>query len=275
MTQHDFFYFYFGTMGKCRICRKEGHNRKKCPTTMEKISALELDLETGEITPCEMFGTVDVIQHVEEDHESPKKVRDEETILKGFDFNGLIERYKKACSECSCVLYYPKKYGDIILCCDCYYKKQEKCGICDCPIKYIYKWKGVTVCGPCYVSEQEKLSEQINEYIHSRGMTSCAFCRKLRTRIYGFHLDHINMFDKDRAIIKMVQKGEDFEVVREEIDKCQMLCVDCHMLVTGAEIACKFTSAKCRGIDERELYGKVMPVIYEKIKEFRGGGCDA
>lgn len=68
-------------MGKCRLCKQEGHNRKKCPTTMMKIPALELDLETGEITPCDMFRTVDTIQHVEE--EVLPTVRDASSILVG------------------------------------------------------------------------------------------------------------------------------------------------------------------------------------------------
>ena len=272
MTRMLLFPFCFGTMGKCRLCGKTGHNRKTCPTTKEKVTAMELDLETGEITPCEMFGSFDTIQHVEEDEHDNKKARDAASILKGFDLASLVERYKKTCRECSCTLYCPKKWGDSILCNDCYYNKQDNCGICGNTIKHIYKWKELSVCGTCYISEKEKLSDIVNEYMLSRGMTECSFCRKVRTRVYGFHLDHINMFDKENAIIKMLINGEDEDVIKAEIEKCQLLCVDCHMLVTGAEMACKFTSAKCKKIDERELYGEVMPVIYEQIRAFRGGG---
>ena len=258
-------------MGKCRLCKQEGHNRKKCPTTMMKIPALELDLETGEITPCDMFRTVDTIQHVEE--EVLPTVRDASSILVGFDLAALVERYTKTCTECNCVVYYPKMFDEHVLCCDCYYKKLDNCSLCQCAIKYIYKWKGSAVCGSCYITAYEKLSDDVNDYIRQCELTECSFCRKGRRRIYGFHLDHMNMFDKNDSVIRMITRGDALDSIKAEIDKCQMLCVDCHMLVTGAEMECKFTRAKCKKIDERELYDAVMPAIYEKIRVFRGGGA--
>jgi len=235
---------------------------------MVKISALELDVETGEITPCDMFRAVDTIQHVEEE---VRLIRDASSILKEFDLAALVNKHTKTCAECSCVVYYPKMFGDRVMCCDCYYKRLEKCSICDCTIKYIYKWKGDAVCGSCYISAHEKLSDDVNDYIVRRGMIACLFCGKERTRIYGFHLDHLNMFDKNDSVIRMLASGEPLEAIKAEIDKCQMLCVDCHMLVTGAEMECKFTRAKCKNMDERELYGEVMADIYERIRAFRRG----
>jgi len=257
-------------MGRCRLCKQEGHNRKKCPTKMVKISSLELDLETGEITECELLRTADTIQHVYE--EVAPKIRDASSILMEFDLSVLVERYTKICTECSCVVYYPKMVGEQVMCCDCYYKRLDNCSVCGCAIKYIYKWKGSVVCGPCYITVHEKLSDDVNEYIRHRGLTKCSFCDKERRRIYGFHLDHLNMFDKNESVISMISRGDAIDDIKAEVDKCQLLCVDCHMLVTGAERDCKFIQAKSKKINERELYDAVMPTIYEKIRAFRGGG---
>lgn len=255
-------------MGKCRLCRQEGHNRKSCPTLKTKIASLELDLETGEITPCELLGT---IQYVEEEAPPKSTVRDVPTILEEFDLSMLIKRYKKTCAECSRELYCSR--GE--LCSDCYYKKREKCEKCETDIKYIYKWKEASLCGKCYITEKERLSDMVQDYLTECGMTSCVFCGKGRVGVYGFHLDHKNMFDKSDSVIKMILRGADFDLIKEEIDKCQLLCVDCHMLVTGAEVSCGFTGAKCRKLNEKELYDKVMTVIYEKIRAFvRSGSVD-
>lgn len=260
-------------MGRCRLCKQEGHYRNKCPTKLVKISAFEMDLETGEVTTCEMLRIDDTIQHVEE--EVLPAIRDASSILAGFDLASLAERYAKACTECNCVVYYPKMVGGNVMCSECYYKRLDDCSVCGCSIKYLYTWKGSAVCGPCYITAYENLSDDINEYIRSRGLTKCSFCEKERRRIYGFHLDHLNMFDKNDSVIRMISRGDALDSIKAEIDKCQMLCIDCHMLVTGAEMDCKFTRAKCKKVDERELYDAVMPAIYEKIRAFRRGGDTA
>ena len=265
-------------MGKCRICGKTGHNRLKCPTLKPTFIGRELDLETGEYAECEMFCSGDKIELISDDGNDTKK-RTPDDVFKLFNFSTITERSKKKCSECASTFYYAKRCKDTISCADCFYKKKKICDKCGGAIKFINKWKDMVVCSTCYVFERDKLSEAINEYIISKGMTNCAFCKKERTCPYGFHLDHINMFDKETAIIKMIMNGADLEDAIKEVDKCQMLCVDCHMLVSSSELMCKFTRAKARKIDEKELYDKVMPIIYQKIIDYRlaevaAGGAD-
>lgn len=250
-------------MVHCRVCKKEGHTRRTCPATKEKTSALELDLETGEMALFDMVLPTSLpAEEIEVIHRGK---RDVATILEKFDLDALIERYKKTCSDCGGITLRPK--GE--QCADCYFKTCTECSRCAGEVGYIYWWKGACMCGPCYITEKEALSEQIQSYLTSRGMTACAFCKKSRTRVNGFHLDHLNMFTKKDSLMHMLQRGEEFETIREEIDKCQLLCIDCHQLVTGAEIACGFHSAKMRKVDEAELYADVMSVVYERIRAAR------
>jgi hypothetical protein len=245
-------------MGKCGLCGKIGHNRTTCTAAIDTItldlaSMKTLDLETGEIS-------VPV-----------REERTKDSVLKLFNIGELTEKYKKHCDECSGLMYSVKTFDDKLLCNDCFFKKNTHCGICGNYLKYIYSWKDKVVCGICFITEKEKLSDAANDYIREKGMVSCSFCGKERDRVYGFHLDHINMFDKYCSIIDMIKGKKDIDLIKEEIDKCQLLCVDCHALVTGAENMCKFTQAKRKKIDERELYAEVMSEVYAQIAAARCG----
>ena len=52
----------------------------------------------------------------------------------------------------------------------------------------------------------------------------CVKCGETRTYVLDFH--HINKDDKDFTIGRM-KKG-DFNVIQNEIDKCVVLCANCH-----------------------------------------------
>ena len=52
---------------------------------------------------------------------------------------------------------------------------------------------------------------------------------------HGFHYDHINQFIKSTTIYAMVAAGQSFEEIEIELDKCQLLCIECHHIVTAAE----------------------------------------
>ena len=59
-----------------------------------------------------------------------------------------------------------------------------------------------------------------------------------------FHYDHLNMFDKTDSICCMVDRGDDMEDIFSELDKCQILCLSCHHIVTSIEQKCGFTRIK-------------------------------
>ena len=98
-----------------------------------------------------------------------------------------------------------------------------------------------------------------------------------------FHYDHINMFDKSDSICKLVREGTNIEDIYKEIDKCQLLCVSCHSVVTKVELMCGFTRIKRQMTKEfnetedeekrnkliseySELYNKFMSEAYIYIR---------
>ena len=98
------------------------------------------------------------------------------------------------------------------------------------------------------------------------------------------------MFSKVNSVMDMVNAGEPEEAIKAEIAKCQLLCVDCHMVVTRFELRRGFMHKKTKlnrviaaGEDAtdlcKELYDeydvvmtKMYPLIRAKVREV--GGLD-
>ena len=113
-------------------------------------------------------------------------------------------------------------------------------------------WQGIKYCDECYFKqyseEAKQLWEQVREYSVQIKKNYCNICNKTatfdNTMANRFHYDHINMFDKSDSICKMVREGSNIEDIYVEIDKCQLLCVSCHSVVTKVEQMCGFTRIK-------------------------------
>jgi|TARA_A100001015_G_scaffold131766_1_gene146284 hypothetical protein len=98
-----------------------------------------------------------------------------------------------------------------------------------------------------------------------------------------FHYDHLNMFDKKDS---MVNEGICIDEIYAEIDKCHILCLTCHHIVSDIENKVGFTRIKANltrsvnhgDITEREyvektnqyqtLYEFKMKNIYEEIRKY-------
>ena len=124
-----------------------------------------------------------------------------------------IKRYIDTINKCSCL-----NCNDVIL---------------EFPKNRI--WRGKTFCDYCWDSrrgERELMWIEINEY----NKVKCCICNKPKTcQGERFHYDHLNMFDKNDSICSMVDRGDDMKDIFSEIDRCQILCVSCHFLVTEIE----------------------------------------
>jgi hypothetical protein len=104
---------------------------------------------------------------------------------------------------------------------------------------------------------------------------ACEFCERP-----GAHYDHINMFDKEGDVCRMILEGRPREEVEAEIAKCQFLCRTCHAKVTREEQKQGFITAKRKinklarsGVDvaaEREglraEYAVAMAPVYAGLK---------
>lgn len=151
--------------------------------------------------------------------------------------------------------------------------------------KYVKKWRGHTLCIVCHQHERSTISAELEEYIKGVYSRGCTFCDAKKGR---FHLDHINMFSKVGSVGVMIESGCSAETIKEEIAKCQLLCYECHMLVTTFEVRRGFIKEKSRmtrkisaGEDVTELrqklydeYDAVMTKMYPLIRaKVREVGC--
>lgn len=145
-------------------------------------------------------------------------------------------------------------------------------------------WKNNTMCDKCWYSHKQE-RDMLWKSIVDFKKVECSICRKEKVcEGDRFHYDHMNMFDKSDSICSMVDKGFCITDILLEIDKCQILCIQCHCIVTQIEHSLCFTRIKKNltrkynneDISEEEykkeqdryevLYKNKMNFIYEKLR---------
>jgi len=167
----------------------------------------------------------------------------------------------------------------------------KRCENCSCRVYGIIKqWKGKNICGTCHTAHKidiEQLWEHINDHLDNINMNNCAICSHIRIKGEDpFQFDHLSMFNKKDSICSMVYRGDDLDIIKEEIAICQLLCRSCHYLVTKVEQTLGFTKIKqvmtrlknsetltTEQLTEEErmkdiLYREKMGEIYNKLREF-------
>lgn len=155
-------------------------------------------------------------------------------------------------------------------------------------------WKGTIYCENCHkIVRMREVPRELTDYIRNVYRRGCLFCN---IKAGQFHLDHINMFSKVKSVYELRNDGAPAEVIIAEIEKCQLLCVNCHGLVTKFEHKRGFMKQKrllnkkiAAGEDVTDLrarlyaeYETVMTKMYPLIREKAvrvwavdgGGGCD-
>lgn len=81
------------------------------------------------------------------------------------------------------------------------------------------------------------------EWLEELYKNPCSFCGANDRRM---HFDHINMFEKRDSISTMIYTGCSKEEIIAEINKCQLLCIQCHNKVTFMERKYGFMKQKRR-----------------------------
>lgn len=163
---------------------------------------------------------------------------------------------------------------------------KRHCDTCRRPIfTPVRPWRGSTLCFNCHATVDKDISPELTEYIKEIYSRGCAFCDIKHGK---FHLDHINMFTKVNSVGSMLDMGESAEVIIAEVAKCQLLCVNCHALVTAFEAKRGFMKKKrslnrkiASGEDVTELrrqlhdeYAAVMTKMYPLIRAKAVQVCD-
>lgn len=166
----------------------------------------------------------------------------------------------------------------------------KKCNECNKNIVSIQTnthriFNGNNICDTCWCKYEDsrKLAwEQIKEY----RPIQCGICSSIQTyTLERYHYDHLNMFNKNKSLCSMVNEGVNIEEIYSEIDKCQILCLSCHHIVTDIEHKLGFTRIKqtlTRNLNQREIteeeynnqtiyyqniYEEKMKNIYKLVKQ--------
>ena len=151
----------------------------------------------------------------------------------------------------------------------------NKCLYCD---KKVYLQKQ---CLSCRIHTIQKNIKDVRDYLVSKGVYGCAFCKAPHTEtLRGFHFDHLNIYNKADNVGFMLCRHIDTAKIFEEIDKCQLLCVPCHAIVTKIENRNGFIREKImfnKGklttpIEELAAdYDRIMIPVYDELKLRLGG----
>ena len=91
------------------------------------------------------------------------------------------------------------------------------------------------------------------------------------------------MFDKGDSVCNIVENGKPLTEAFTEIDKCQLLCISCHHVVTKIENSIGFTRFKKQMTMETDedkrtalredispVYAETMRRVYEYLRGVRG-----
>jgi len=152
------------------------------------------------------------------------------------------------------------------------FKSCEQCNQNKCTVKSnpFRLWKGKNICDKCFkdtFEEREEMWRLVTQYkpIH------CSFCKMKREhKDERFHFDHVNMFDKEGTIYGMIMEGLNIEQIYKEIDKCQILCISCHDIVTYTERILGFTKQKqglTRKLNQEEITKEEYEIQQQKYQE--------
>jgi hypothetical protein len=154
----------------------------------------------------------------------------------------------------------------------------KKCNECNKNIICIQKnthrtWNRNDICDTCW-SKYDDYRTLIWEKIKLYKPIQCEICCNVQTfTSQRYHYDHLNVFNKDNSICSMVNEGINIEEIYAEIDKCQILCLSCHHIVTDIEHKLGFTRIKqtlTRNLNQCEIteeeYDK-QTSYYQKIYE--------
>jgi hypothetical protein len=209
----------------------------------KKVEGITLDLT--EDVSCDINALIEA----EEQKLVPKAV----VVLKEIDakltveeLHTMVQSLKHSCNDCETVIYYQPR-----------------------------KWSSLNLCYSCHKARFISLEKELGEYLTEKGHISCNFCGKIRSDPYDFHFDHINMYSKTGSVGPMLFTGCNIDKIKAEIDKCQLLCVSCHAVVTHMELRYGFIKTKHRRNKttrkyKESIYDEYMGEVYAFMRGLHG-----
>lgn len=154
----------------------------------------------------------------------------------GQEFSQNIKRYRKYCKVCRGSKVYHKD-GEL----------QKYCKLCDeyVNIDNFYKSKNnkpLTYCIKCSAKRLYECKKQLKQLCIDYKGGKCIKCNTSykSTRVYDFH--HREPHNKDFAIssCKNYYKPKLTDELKQELDKCDLLCANCHRMLHEEEDITKY-----------------------------------
>jgi len=109
----------------------------------------------------------------------------------------------------------------------CNYCKQSK------PIDDFYKNR--KICKICYLSKskarKESIKNFVNEYKKNNGCKLCGYSHKTHPDTFvvqALEFHHTKKIN-DLRVSELASKGFGLDVIKKEIDRCEVLCSRCHV----------------------------------------------
>jgi hypothetical protein len=254
-----------------KVCKENNIvlNNKTCWTEEEKqilvkyVNESRLNINWEEIAK-QLNRSEDRVKHIYLDLVSPKEQIDNNICkVDSIDIQELMCKMSNICDECNC-----KRFTNLCV------------------------WKEKKYCEECYErlfnEEIKNRWELVHKYSLGMNKVSCNICKKQaiinNNVVSRFHYDHIDMFDKSFSICEMIKNGSSLSEIYNEIDKCQLLCISCHKIVTKIENQCGFVRYKKQLTKEfnesnnelekekkqkeySEVYNTFMSKVYSIIRE--------
>jgi len=127
-----------------------------------------------------------------------------------------------------------------------------------------------SVCNDCFMKNQVKTSVEIWEKIYEYKPEECVVCKKRKKEYpekYYYYYNE-NIFDSSRpSITGLVQKREDWEIIKKNLDECFGVCLECENIVNQILPCLKYDELKYY-IEEQFLSDKITKEDYKNIMEF-------
>jgi len=188
----------------CENCREYKKNNSLNHHQKRREFMIQLKINMG--GKCVDCGTND-LEILEFDHMTDKVTE----LIRIYNYEGILDESKK------CVLR----------CCNCHFIKTKATVELD-KIDENNNNKSVL-----YVrGYRQRNRDYVNNIkIESQGCTQCGWFDINNLQV--LHFDHINEKEKEHNISRLVNTGRNCELIQKEIDKCQILCANCHRKKTN------------------------------------------
>lgn len=141
------------------------------------------------------------------------------------------------------------------------YVKAFSCEVCENVTIGAYRiYEGRVTCGLCRSYLEKKLSLESVEFLRESNRRPCTFCGAADVLK---NYDHTNIFHKTESICIMVKNGCSYDEIRTEVEKCQVVCIPCHKIITKHEHKCGFIKKK-QEINKKIRAGEDVEALREK-----------